>query len=361
MFDAEDTIMNTSARDSVLYFPSMEFQSQGWLKAALLIWDRVYRIVPANYVPKESYVIKQAADHGLIRAVTLEEKDLSVAHDDFLNLCESMEYTPAGLGGGDERIHREKIDSRLYPILEKMARDYDGDWFHLSREMVRGYMLFLSQVVAERRQLVRATDNPDAWVVSTFLAEDGNISEFVYGGEEGPVNLYDLAVPDLIPLSIERVPMDEIIAFVEKRKDEKRVFREVLTNFAERLSECDSEDHARVLMNDFKDSMLKAKQDLRNSMDFCDRDQLSSIFAVGLPAALTAIGTIAALKGVPGVNEFLTSFLVGSIASYADHTRVTRSKRPKHLSAYLLDLDEKLAKEKAFPNLRASMEEFIND
>jgi hypothetical protein len=31
-----------STSDSILYFPTIEFQSDGWLKAALLVWDRVY-------------------------------------------------------------------------------------------------------------------------------------------------------------------------------------------------------------------------------------------------------------------------------------------------------------------------------
>ncbi len=36
-----------SDADNVLYFPTIEFQSDEWLKSASFVWEHVYRIVPA--------------------------------------------------------------------------------------------------------------------------------------------------------------------------------------------------------------------------------------------------------------------------------------------------------------------------
>ncbi|SRR6266478_3433885 len=54
------------APSSVLYFPSIEFRSVEWLKLALLLWDRIYRIVPPSYTPQDSYEVRVAVDAGLI-------------------------------------------------------------------------------------------------------------------------------------------------------------------------------------------------------------------------------------------------------------------------------------------------------
>ena len=40
------------ASRSILYYPTIEFQSETWVKASLLFWDKIYRIVPANYSGK---------------------------------------------------------------------------------------------------------------------------------------------------------------------------------------------------------------------------------------------------------------------------------------------------------------------
>lgn len=36
---------------SVLYYPTIEFASEDWLKWALLFWDHVYSIVSNDYTP----------------------------------------------------------------------------------------------------------------------------------------------------------------------------------------------------------------------------------------------------------------------------------------------------------------------
>ena len=39
--------------DSILCYPTSEFRDLAWLKASLLVWDRIYRIVPASFVPND--------------------------------------------------------------------------------------------------------------------------------------------------------------------------------------------------------------------------------------------------------------------------------------------------------------------
>ncbi len=106
--------------DSVLYFPSIEFASDEWVKSSLLFWDRIYRIVPKDYEPNDSKTVQEAINCGLIRNISLEKKDLSKTADQFLKFCDKLPFIPAGLEKKPEKIHIDKIDKRLYPDLEKI-------------------------------------------------------------------------------------------------------------------------------------------------------------------------------------------------------------------------------------------------
>ena len=50
---------------SILYFPSIEFNDENWVKASLLLWDRIYRITPNNYIPNDNETILEAVDNDL--------------------------------------------------------------------------------------------------------------------------------------------------------------------------------------------------------------------------------------------------------------------------------------------------------
>ncbi len=134
-------------RTSVLYYPHIEIADPKWLKTVLLLWDHVYRIVPTTYAPVDDDDTKRAADAGLVRPVTLEKPDLQGIVADFHDFLESLPYMPAGLepDGEVEQLHREKVDATLYPLLDEYAKGgTKGGWIELPREIVRGYMFYLS-------------------------------------------------------------------------------------------------------------------------------------------------------------------------------------------------------------------------
>src|SRR6266404_2125856 len=61
----------------LLYYPSIEFQNEVWVKAALCVWDHLFRIVPSTYIPTDSDEIRKAVDAGLISDIRLSTGDLS--------------------------------------------------------------------------------------------------------------------------------------------------------------------------------------------------------------------------------------------------------------------------------------------
>ena len=67
---------NSFTSKSVLYYPSIEFMNESWVKAALLFWDKVYRIVPESVIPNDSDDINTAKSEGLVEDIHLNYDDL---------------------------------------------------------------------------------------------------------------------------------------------------------------------------------------------------------------------------------------------------------------------------------------------
>jgi len=61
------------APHSALYYPSIEFQSEEWVKMALLFWDHGYRIVPVGHTPNDSFEIQTFIDNGLVINIPVSE------------------------------------------------------------------------------------------------------------------------------------------------------------------------------------------------------------------------------------------------------------------------------------------------
>ncbi|MCD6447284.1 MAG: hypothetical protein J7L40_03875 [Candidatus Marinimicrobia bacterium] len=75
----------------VLYYPTIEFYDETWLKASLCVWDKIYRIVPSSYDPKDSDEVKIAIDNGLVENISLSKADLSQTAEMFEAYLENTE------------------------------------------------------------------------------------------------------------------------------------------------------------------------------------------------------------------------------------------------------------------------------
>jgi len=347
--------------NSILYYPSIEFHSEEWVKSSLLLWDNVYRIVPSGYKPVDNDSIHEFADSGLVRDIILEESDVKQTGDEFLELCDYLPFIPAGLVPGDEdRIHPEKIDKRLYPSLENIANNFLHDgWLRLSKELARGYMFYLSKIVAQRRNLVRGTDDSDSWSIAPYFTEQANFDEFVC--DEGSEGFYcSLFLEDLIPRNIGDVPPKQIIEFVKKRKDLKEQLRIKLDGLYNKLLLINNQDQAFIEVNDFLSQVEFDKKELRKSMDFWKSDIPSSLFAVGVPTTLTALGAFGLSGDAFSAKKIAGSILIGAVASYTDYRKTQDNTRDSSYASYLLQVDKLVRPDLPYKLMR-NLEEFIND
>ena len=67
-----------------LYYPWMHFQSDDWVKLALLTWDAVRRVRATDLPPRDSDLVRQVrAESDLIDDITPTPRDLRVVMDTF--------------------------------------------------------------------------------------------------------------------------------------------------------------------------------------------------------------------------------------------------------------------------------------
>lgn len=347
--------------NSILYYPHIEFQNEAWVKSSLLLWDYVYRIVPEDYTPIDSDEIKALMDADLVRSIKLDDKDREETFDEFLRLCDKLDNRlPAGLVPSDEdRIHPDKIDNRLYPYLDLIGEHFIDDfrWLHLSKELARGYMFKLSQVVARIRNLNRGTDDMDAWSISPFFCENANFGEFLQDPDAKGF-FCSVTLEDVIPENIGDVSSHDLISFVNNRKDERKLLREKFNDFTNHLAMISNLDYAGQVEMDFVNELMKSKEDYRESMDKW-KDIPALAVSTGVPVSLTALGTLSAIQGNPfSLLRIAGSVVMGAICSYADFYRAKKKRDPSY-SSYLIGVD-KLCK-----NVRGEsftrLDEFIND
>jgi hypothetical protein len=346
--------------DSVLYGPSIEFLSDEWLKCSLLLWDSVYRIVPTTCRPNDSHAVILAKDSGLVREVTLEKEDLSATYAEFLDFVKDVPFTPAGLTPHIERVHEEKIDARLYPLLEAMAVRVDPEgWLSLPAELARGYMLYLAKTVSGRRNLATATDSVDEWAIMPYFKEEANFDERLYYPEAQGFYSF-MMFSDVLPSRLESIEMKRVIEFAAARKDEKARLRKVLQEFSESIGTCKSQSHAASLVADYETQIKQAKKDFAGSMDFYDAEQGFSLLTVGLPIAL---GIFQVFGGKDPFNllNIASSVFIGAIASYWQYSKVEQVMRKESYASYLVEIDRSLKGDSRVTRADRILEEFIND
>ena len=346
--------------DSILYYPHIEFQNVAWVKSSLLLWNHVYRIVPEGYAPNDSDDIKALIDEDLIRDIKLNDKDREDTFDEFLRLCDKIEkHMPAGLIPSDQdRIHPDKIDNRLYPYLDYIGDHFidENNWLHLSKELARGYMFKLSQVVARIRNLNRGTDDLDAWSINPYFCENANFGEFLKDPTAKGF-FCSVTLEDIIPQNIGEISSRELISFVNNRKDERKQLREKFDEMTNHLAKISNVQHAGQVNMDFINELLEAKKQYRKSIA-TSKDIRALSISTGIPVSLTALGAFA-LNGNPfSIAKIAGSLAIGAICSYADFYRAKKNRDPSY-SSYLIGID-KLCRNVTRQSY-TRLDEFIND
>jgi len=358
------TNLNTLTSGSVLYYPTIEFQSDTWLKAAICVWEKVYRIVPPSYKPQDSDEVKEAMDAGLVESIKLENGDLASAAVDFQSFMDEADTFPAALQGHDNidvRIHPEKIDARLLPLFESLASKIDPQGFlSVSEEVADAYMLYLATNIARRRKIGKATDDEQVFSVDSYFQFDGNFSEYIFDENQAEVAA-TVVLPQLLPSGLETDSMERVLNFRNRFAEARASYRENVLDLAKLLTTIESSSHVRDIIEDFRNKLTGAKHASAGRAIATISEHKYAALAIGLPIAAAAFldgGKFQWSVALGGIG-------IGLIATMADANKSKRSAWKKSDAFYHLALHNYFGwaegRRIGLPRISDKFHEFMDD
>ena len=350
---------------NILYFPEIEFVSPSWLKYALCIWDRVYRIVPGSYDPTDDGEVGEAVSEGLVQNISLTSEDLDAAAEGFLTFLDEAATEPAELHIGAEdrvRLHRDKTDSRVYEVLEPLSSYMNTEWLDLSRPMANAYMLYLAEAVSRSRAMPKLASNPDFFACMTFFSSDGNIDDYLYSEDSGEA-ASALVIQSLLPGGIDQIDMGRFLELREGQSNARGAFREAVSDLTQEVASVSDENVQRDVIDGFHDRLVDALTESQSSFGQKIKEGVMSLLSVGVPTALTAYSALG-LPGDPFSYPVLNkSVQIGVVAALSDAARSRRPNWQSTEAVYYNQIQGLYGSDTSptFKKYDRLLEEYIND
>lgn len=352
----------------VLYYPNIEFFDETWLKASLCLWDKIYRIVPSSYNPKDSDEIKIAVDNGLVENIRLNSPDLSQTAELFELYLKKAPIVPAAVESWDNidvRLHPEKVDARILPILEGMAKKFDPDGFlKISEEVSNIYMLFLADVISKRRGISKLTDDGDMFAIMHYFANDANFNECVYSDEAKEVTS-SLVIASLLPKGLEYMSINEVINFRKNTTEGRIAFRESIDQLVSELCLVEDADFTKERINEFQKEIESNNKSIIKQTGKILHDFKYSLLTIGLPTSMSALALLAGANNAFDLTKIGSACFIGAVSALADASRTKRPYWKTSDTFYYYQLKKVFGSKKGInfkiPSFHRIYEEFIND
>ncbi|MCG3146051.1 MAG: hypothetical protein HONDAALG_03856 [Gammaproteobacteria bacterium] len=251
-----------------LFYPWIDIQDEAWLKTSLLYWDEVRTIVPESIdAPYSTNTGRALAEAGFLVPLRVhsgmdEIEELTEDVLSYLGTTEGAELLIAEGGPHRHDIHVEKLPYRLGRLAEmhpeklpyeirRMLRNLAApsrrgpEWLHVDEGFADFYMTLLANRLADRVGARLLTSVPAADRLAVTARLDAQLNGLIPWGMRAHGRHWreyeafgarrrmprHLAPGLLANLAIEQVgiapdtPIERLIEFREKHRDELAVFR----------------------------------------------------------------------------------------------------------------------------------------
>lgn len=348
---------------SVLYFPSIEFRNEEFLKRSLLYWDRVLRIVPTGYAPKDSDFVKELRDGGRVKDITVSYNTLEKVADDFIDTLNAP-FRAVGLSlnsydlrlSGDSmgRLHQSKI----YIVLQDIFKDMgfalgENGFFEVPFQLGAYYMLVLALEIARYRKIPLATDFYEIWSITPSFIEKNNIAE-VTSDTDGANCLTSLTVDRILPGNVSNIDAKMLISIAKESRDARTSLRNHIGKIIDRIQTIECPEQAYDELSDLVADIELDKKEFRDSQKFWNSEELTSCLNVNIPTMATLF-SLNPKSGLLGLGSIILSFV-----QYFRNCRLLKRRRSASYQAYLVGLDSQTSKAVA-SRTNVSLNEFIYD
>jgi len=298
---------------SVLYYPTINLPDNGWIKKALMYWDKVCTIVPyRGYIGNCGDTVRRLNEYGCYKEVYPDDifsGDIS----EFLNVLDCRLSHMLAFGRKEALIHRSKFPEELinrtrdlYPELDYLLRQYnsnDTEWIVVDERVSRIYMKTLAEFAAA---------NDEGLVVGTKNKSDfkGLYHLSGYGGYE--VAGVFATLEDCLPMPKASVPLEKILKFKASNKSALLNLSELFARLEAGMEACDGEDDVKDLISDFKKDL--AYETKRADESYKEANILTVLGSVSTFVATTAIDMLYEMPVLAAEPE---ASVAPAIAKYA--------------------------------------------
>ena len=368
-----------------LYYPSIDVRDEAWLKTALLYWDSVRTIVPESIeTPYSTDTGRALKDAGFLVPLRVcsgmdEIEELEGDVLTYLESAEGAELLIAGHGGRRRDIHVEKLPYELRQLAdihpEKLPykirhlfreltanSDRGDDWLRVDENLANFYMTLLASRLAERvgARLLTSLAAADRLAVSArFDAQLNGVIPWGMHSRRRHWREYDafgprrrmprhLAHGMLANLAIERIavvpdtPIDRLIEFREKHRDELAQFRTIVEQLASSIEfDLPAEALRQRVSNLYTDEVVPAIANLKAALKGRRIRWLGNgLLRIGFLSAGSS--TMLEMAGLEGPTALLAGAWISLIATGAMYNVDKEESLRANPFAYLLSVERQL-------------------
>jgi len=263
---------------TILYYPTINIPSNSWLRHALLYWDEVSSIIPQSWGDRYLYALSPdlhyLIDEGQFRAIKPDELILkgdnweafhefqtefktTIQSPQFQNLIKRKSFSLSGIhidkvrdSNLVARVHSNKTSDNLVDFLEEFGlakRDkHNYEWLMFERHTALIYMSLLAKYLADVDKK-QTTIGTDYGVYEKF--------NFKRVREKEGFPVVSMNLSNVLPTPVAGVPLEKIIDFKRKRRDELLYFRKNLMEFQSKISTAKSNTELKEIAASFQENI----------------------------------------------------------------------------------------------------------
>lgn len=287
-----------------LFYPYLTID-EAWLKSALLYWEEVRRIVPAEAAETvaanlDGPALREAAAAGLLTNVLPEPYMDGAANDFRTNILALLKdpghpahreaelfLTLEDPGAAVTWTHRGKMTEMLVAELRTIGLvKEDKEWVIMPDQVAGLYMVCLAAAAVEQ--------TGDHLVTSDAAFASGG--EYMLLGEPPGANddpasrefLARIGVDFPSPREVASISMTNLLKFREKHAGERLRFRHAVHEVSAVAAKASSEVELKDLLNDKRREVKAALDDHRKSLDELNVKSAAGALCLSVPSVLSA-------------------------------------------------------------------------
>lgn len=296
---------SVSSHGMALYSPYIHIRDANWLKAALLYWEGIRRIVPdPPYNLLDDSRIALAVQEGLVKRTSPEPYRAGAA-DRFRRQMLPMAQNKSK--GAEQlwrlvrevprtdlfEVHPEKIDPGLrdWMSFEKLAEQADVE-FIMAPEVATTYMTCLTAEMSQKIGAPPVTDQKASEQIGQFVLFGQTAAEAAVPKES--LQVLQLQLPFPTPQSLNHVTMEYILKFREDFSSERRALRNTLEKALKNAPTIEDTNQLNDLLRDLErqiaESLTEQRKKLKETAVI--NGALSLTVPTGIAGALKALAAL---------------------------------------------------------------------